>query len=184
MTDPRSLPLPSPNDVSALLGKVMKAKPKSEDMEAFRKLLDRHPGIAETMVNLTDQTFEAIFKPMAGESQGALELLKRVRRLKQTELGYDAASALEKLLIEAVVIAWVGYTDTERRASSVWSDSHTLTSGEYWNKRVSAAQRRYLRAIETLARVRRLGLPAVQINIGAQQVNQVNAMPSQTIPEG
>lgn len=31
----------------------------------------------------------------------------------------------------------------------------------------------YLRALEMLARVRRLELPAVQVNIGARQVNQL-----------
>lgn len=175
MSDPQRPPLPLATEVHALLAKVVHAKAKPEDLAAFRSLLDRQPGIVDTLLNLTDQTFEAILKPLAGDSPGALEILQRVRRAKQAELGFQAAPPLEKLLIEAVVLAWVAYTNTERHAASVWNGSHTLSVGEYWDKRVSAAQRRYLRAVETLARVRRLQLPAVQVNIAEQQINQVNA---------
>ena len=45
---------------------------------------------------------------------------------------------------------------------------------EYWEKRLSASQRRYLRACETLARVRKITRTTMQINIaeeGSQQVN-------------
>ncbi len=50
----------------------------------------------------------------------------------------------------------------------------TLTTKhrDYWDRHLNAAQRRYLRAIETLARVRKLsGRGPIQINIAEQQVN-------------
>jgi hypothetical protein len=37
------------------------------------------------------------------------------------------------------------------------------------------AHRRFLSAVKTLAAVRRLARPAVQINVARQQVNQLNA---------
>jgi hypothetical protein len=47
-----------------------------------------------------------------------------------------------------------------------------MKQGMYWEQRQNAAQGRFLRAVETLARVRRLNKrPPVQINIGGQQVN-------------
>ena len=51
------------------------------------------------------------------------------------------------------------------------SGSMSLPQGEYWEKRLTAAQRRYLRAIETLTNVRKMNLPAIQVNIGENQVN-------------
>lgn len=169
--------LPSADGVNAVLDKMMKAKVRPADMDAFRILLDHYPQLVDAMLSLTNQTFDVILKPLAGDNAGALELLQCMRRQKQAELGYGTATPLERLLIEAVTLTWIGYTNVERRASGIWSESHTVSSGEYWDKRVSAAQRRYLRAVETLARVRRLQLPALQGNIGAQQVNQVNAQP-------
>jgi hypothetical protein len=44
----------------------------------------------------------------------------------------------------------------------------------FWDKRLSAGQRRYLRACETLARVRKITRATMQINIagpGSQQLN-------------
>ena len=37
--------------------------------------------------------------------------------------------------------------------------------------RVDAAQNRYLKAVKTLAQIRKLGVPVVQINVAAQQTN-------------
>lgn len=59
-----------------------------------------------------------------------------------------------------------------------FNDYH-LDLGMYCEKRLSAAQRRFTRACETLARVRKLSrnTPALQLNIatsGGQQVNVAN----------
>jgi hypothetical protein len=46
---------------------------------------------------------------------------------------------------------------------------------ERWERVLASKEARYLRAIETLARVRRLlRLPAVQVNIAAEGSQQVN----------
>jgi hypothetical protein len=55
--------------------------------------------------------------------------------------------------------------------SDCLAGQHSFKLGEYHQKRVDACQRRYLRAVETLARVRRLGVSPVQVNIGDKQVN-------------
>ena len=52
---------------------------------------------------------------------------------------------------------------------------HTLGYGQFREKRLSAAQARYLRAIETLVRVRRLlalaPVSTVTLNVAAQQAS-------------
>jgi hypothetical protein len=51
----------------------------------------------------------------------------------------------------------------------------TCAEGEYFQRRQERAHRQYLSAIRTLAQVQRLLVPAVQVNIGAQQVNVANS---------
>ena len=46
-----------------------------------------------------------------------------------------------------------------------------LALGAYYQRAISQAQRRYLAALKTLATVRKLALPSVQINIARKQVN-------------
>jgi hypothetical protein len=47
----------------------------------------------------------------------------------------------------------------------------TVNPADCWQKRIDAAHRRYLSAIKTLATVRKLALPALQVNIARRQVN-------------
>lgn len=90
------------------------------------------------------------------------------------DLARPSDGELERLLVQQVVVAWLhlGYVEYQYSAMTTL-EGVTIRRAEYWERRLSAAQRRYLRATETLARVRRLQLPAVQVNIGNQQVNQV-----------
>ena len=93
----------------------------------------------------------------------------------RADLGFDSASALERLLIQQVTLCWLNLNVTEYRHSKTIKDSFTLTLGIYWEKRLTAAQRRFTRACESLARVRRLtrSVP-IQVNIAAKGGKQIN----------
>jgi len=63
---------------------------------------------------------------------------------------------------------------TEQYYDNAMTDSCSLAAASYWERKLSTVQYRYLRAIETLARVRKLmGVPMVQINIAAEGGQQV-----------
>jgi hypothetical protein len=47
----------------------------------------------------------------------------------------------------------------------------SLDQGDYYQRHQDRAHKRYLSAVRALAQVRRLLTPAVQVNIGGQQVN-------------
>ena len=89
------------------------------------------------------------------------------------ELGYDHASPLEKRLIDFAALCWLRWQQTESVYTAALSDDSSENSSrvDYYEKRLSASQRRYLRALETLARVRRMNIPSLQVNIGGSQVN-------------
>jgi len=67
------------------------------------------------------------------------------------------------------VLAWQRYTQVERSAAAVWDRPHNTMECQYWNERLSLAQRRYLMTMETLAKVRRLALPALLVNMLEKQ---------------
>ena len=166
--------LPSVDEMQAIVQRAQRKNATRKDLQALRELLDQVPALASGWVDLTQQTYSAVFESLAGNPATEMILAQSVNNLR-AKLGYADAPLIEALLIDAVVLAWLRYTDVERRANSAWSGSHTLARGAYWDKRLSAAQRRYLRAIETLARIRKLGPKVLQVNIAAQQINQANA---------
>jgi hypothetical protein len=72
------------------------------------------------------------------------------------------------MLVERIGLCWLHLHCAE--ATSCTRKDQRLRQAECHQARMSKAQTRYLAAIRTLAQVRRLGVPAVQVNIGQQQV--------------
>jgi hypothetical protein len=93
------------------------------------------------------------------------------------DLAGPSPSAVETLLADAAATSWFAYRLHEAQyASSVTGEGGiTLAQSEHAQRRMDRAHRRLLSTLKTLATVRRLALPAVQINDARQQVNQVNA---------
>lgn len=94
----------------------------------------------------------------------------------RNNLGYQTAPPLERALIQHAAVCWLRLAMIELRYSGVMRESITLTLGAYWEKRLTAAQKRFNRACESLERVRKLSarVPKVQINVAAEGGQQVN----------
>ena len=164
--------VPTPAELREIVKKADKKNAKREDVQALRDLLAQLPALADSMVPLTDGVYDAVIDSMYPSTPATKAMMYQTAKNRCNDLGYAEASPMEKMLIDAVVLAWLRYTQVERSAAAVWGRSHNTPEGQYWDKRLSAAQRRYLRAIETLTRVRRMGLPMLQVNIAEKQ--QVN----------
>ncbi len=148
-----------------------KAEAQEARRQAVRKVLQDYPVLWSGARRMFTRAEEVIIKSLTtdGMAQDFLEYaLKGIRR----DLGYEHASMLEKFLIEQVALAWLDLDSVQQRYSSAALGNHNQSSGVYWDRRVTSAQARYLRAMEALARVRRLAMPQpLQVNIGGQQVN-------------
>ena len=93
------------------------------------------------------------------------------------ELAGPSPSPVERVLAETAATCWFAFRLHEAQyAASVQSeDGMTLAQSEHAQRRIDRAHRRFLSTVKTLATVRRLALPALQINVARQQVNQLNA---------
>ena len=102
-------------------------------------------------------------------------------------LGYPDAPMMEQMLIENVLLAWLRLNLWEYHFTEMdGGEGMTLKKAAFWDKRISAGQRRYLRAIETLARVRKITRTTMQINIaeeGSQQLNIAGDLVKNKIPK-
>lgn len=78
---------------------------------------------------------------------------------------------LERLLVERVVTCWLQLHDAQLRF--IQAESMPIARAEYLQRSLDRYHRRYLSALKMLAVVRRLALPALQVNIAAKQVNQI-----------
>ena len=70
-----------------------------------------------------------------------------------------------------IVACWLQVAYADHLAAGFEQEGGRIVQGEYWQRMQDRAHRRYLAAIRSLAQVRRLLTPAMQVNIAEQQVN-------------
>ena len=157
-----------------VIRKTDRDKPTADDRAELDRILRATPAVWTVAGDVMNHTALGMIQQLEGTYALKASLSTGWEQL-QRDLARPGDGALERLLIQQIVLAWLklAYTEYHHR-HYLMSGNTTITQADFWERRLSAAQRRYLRAIETLARVRRLQLPAVQVNIAEQQVNQVN----------
>lgn len=161
-------------EVHNLVERLNREHPKPEDVENLRRLAVQAPALLSAFSTTESIRQQIIEKNINGNSRAIM--LAEVDVLKK-QLDYDAAPPLERLLIDLILTLHIRVNHAEKGYNaSVLNQSVTFLEAEYRDKLLSSTQARYLKAIETLARIRRLArnAPALQINIahdGGQQVN-------------
>jgi hypothetical protein len=164
-----------------LLKSIDKEDPAPADLQALRDMLHTYPDLWRVAGNLAQVAARTVVAKLSASPLVA-ESLKRAWTAMQAELGYADASPLERLLIEQIVLCWLHHYAVEIEYTNVMAEPIPLASADHWERRLSAAQHRYLAACDALARVRRLAsaTAALQVNIaapGGQQVNLLGADP-------
>ncbi len=163
------------HQVLAARKKADSPKATDADKAELRRLYDVHPRIWQAQGQLATYAQNDLVEHI-NSSWSVKEAIRRTAADIRAQLGYDVATAIERLLIEQCVICWLRLQVQEMTYTAVMQSEKgvTLTKAEHEERMLSSVQARYLRAVETLARVRRLlNLPAPQVNISVagQQVN-------------
>jgi hypothetical protein len=163
----------------SVLTKANKERPRPADIRDLKNLLYNNKGMElwKAVIGMGELAeSEALDTIVNGSGQGMRECWRQRLQAMRADLGYAEASTLERLLIQQVTLCWLNLNLAEYRFTNITKQSISFACGLYWEKRLSAAQRRFTRASESLARVRKLSrsTPALQFNIatsGGQQVN-------------
>lgn len=144
------------NDFQSLVKRTNKEHPKPEDLRELRKAFDDDPTLALQIGNFNQIIFDSILEQLAGESALGREAANRHVGNMRIELGYNSSTFVEKMLIDEILMRWLRLQVIENDHKNTTYKSHTLTEGIYMDKRLHLAQNRFLRSIETLAKVRKM----------------------------
>jgi len=155
--------------VNALLPDANAGNPGA--LAELRSALDAHPELWGEVGNVARQAELALVRAVAGHNGVAKEaIIRRLDTLRQ-ELARPAPTPLELLVVDRVVVGWLAVAVAEGAYHQSLERGIHHADDEFHQRRVERAQRRYLAAIKALATVRRLGVPALQVNIGEKQIN-------------
>jgi hypothetical protein len=159
-----------------LVRSTHKDKPKPEDLAELRQLFDQDPELWRTTGNMAGRTLDHLLRTYYSQSAYVRECVSRRVREMREQLGYNESPPLEQILIEQILVCWVNLYVLEINSATKLCESHSRDTGLYWDKRLTGAQRRFRRASESLARIRKLSrnMPPVQFNIAAHGGQQVN----------
>lgn len=145
------------------------------EIERLRQTVLATPDFLAFHCSTTNSIRQQLVEKMSYGGTRACMLAEGDMLAKQ--LGYDDAPPLERLLIDHILTVRLRLIYAEHNYNHrVVNQPATIKVAEYWDNLLALTQARFLRAVETLARVRRLArnTSALQINIardGGQQVN-------------
>jgi hypothetical protein len=109
-----------------------------------------------------------------GENDKATQKVLREEISKvAADLAGPSPSPAERMLADVAALDWFALRTFEAwYAGALGSgNSMALVQSEHHQRRIGRAHRRLLTSLRTLATLRRLGVPAVQINVARRQVN-------------
>jgi hypothetical protein len=138
-------------------------------MPALRKLLKDPAAVDMLGGDLAKQSQLALINKFSGQNLLFKESLIRKLGLLREELAGPNPTPLERLLVERIVACWLHLHQLEMIYAS--KEGMSLELENHYQSSISSAQKRYLASIKTLALVRKLVVPVLQVNIARKQVN-------------
>jgi len=158
-----------------VVGRAYKKKPAKKDLDELREWINKHPELWRVVFD-TAWLLEDNFINNMVEGKASIIAIKK--NMEEIRKGFDycGSTILEQMLIDNIIISWLGVQYANTQLITRMGRDERIVILEFWERRVSAAQRRYLRACESLTRIRRLMSldPRIQINIAANGGQQVN----------
>jgi hypothetical protein len=139
----------------ALLRNANKPNPKGEDKKALRKYFDNEPDIWSEIGDLVGTLQDTILRGFS-DSYLMQESYRRKIKEMRDNLGWNESSEIEKILIEQICVNWLRLNLLEAVSFEKMQKNNTIATGLYWDKALTGAQRRYIKACESLAKVRKL----------------------------
>jgi hypothetical protein len=127
---------PSPRDIDELIGLL-------RDNEEITRYL---PGISTVVLN----TLIAKFTKGTGNNTAYKAKIELMRH----DLGIKDATGIERHLIERVIICWLHLQQAELQLALTTEGTFIMKEAEYQDRMVMRAHARYIRAVESLERVR------------------------------
>lgn len=159
-----------------LVRRAYREKPSPKDLHELRRKLEEVPELWRAVFDIAEVMRSNLIDKTIAQKAARLALESNASSL-MSGMGYEKSSAVEKLLIENIIITWLRLQWVEfQMVGFIGNGGMSVSLADFWERRLSLAQRRHLRACETLAKVRKLLMkgPVLQVNIAGQGGQQVN----------
>lgn len=139
-------------------------------LAGITQIFDTIPGVWDVYGNLATIAETALINLVAGNHAVTRKGLRKKLAAMREELAGPGAPPLERLLVERVVACWLQSYSADLAYARILDDPWS-NEAEHGQRRQDRAARQYLKALRSLAMVRRLLVAPVQVNVAERQVN-------------
>jgi hypothetical protein len=135
---------------------------------------DRGEALIASFGDLATHAENALIDSAAGDNLAMAEGIRLRLAGLRSELAGPDPTPLIRVLAERAALCWCAVNEFERRYLSL--DEITSRQAEWLDRRINSAHRRFLSAMKVLATVRKLAIPALQLNIAKKQINMLGVV--------
>lgn len=169
-TTPMSQPLPTPtrDEMEDLMTRAAQRDPLA--LQTIRDLFDQRPELWRALGDLAARAQSALLDVIAQRHPIARAALDRHLATLRAALAGPDPAPLETLLIDRVIACWLQLHHADQEYARRY-DLLNLKQSDYYQRRQSRAQQRYLDAIRALMQYRRIGQPTIQVNLSNPPIN-------------
>jgi hypothetical protein len=153
-----------PKELQKVLDRAQRGDEKT--LPVLRELL-KEPYYLDACGDLARHAENALICKYAGQNVAVREGLRTKMEALRAELAGPSPTPLERMLAERVVACWLHLYHLE----AVYANNNGVALAAHFQKCIDRAHKRHLAAIKTLAQVRKLAVPVLQVNIAKKQVN-------------
>lgn len=141
-----------------------------DQVSRVREYLVRFPDLAQQLGDIAGFSLQNISAYAATDILTRESIQASAEQFKR-QLSRPGDTPLEKFAIDQCVHAHLLHYTIELRYIDAHSHDAAPDRSLYWEQRLDNSQKRYLRALNNLARLRRFAIPPIQINIAESQTN-------------
>jgi hypothetical protein len=152
------------------------AKGDQSCLPAIRALLadgDRGESYRESYGSPAEWLRESIIKKAAGKNVVSQEAIGQTLDKVRSELEGPNPAPIERILAERASLCW--FMTYWYETSFQLTENMSLAQADHYQRKINRAHGRFLSAVRVLAQVRKLAVPALQLNIAKNQVNVAGA---------
>jgi hypothetical protein len=128
-----------------------------EMVSELQEYLNQHPELWLTIKPCIEAIRQTLIEKITDEGGSQLFIQEELKELKR-ELQYARAPLLEKLVIDLILMCWLRVQYAESNLNSYLGDPQSAKHVENADKMVTKAHNRYLKTIQTLSRLRLMGM--------------------------
>lgn len=158
------------DELNQLITRAQTHAAAPHEIARIRDFLIRFPQLTQQLGDLSGFSLRRIIAYAAADIFTHEAIQASAQELKR-ELARPADTPLEKFAVDQCVNAHVLHYTIELRYINAHAQGISSERSLYWEQRLNHSQKRYLRALDNLARLRRFALPPIQINIAETRTN-------------